>query len=100
MDITKRQHLEQVQRQTGIRSPELDVEEIPPQIAYLWEIFWQLNKTRAIAGGMSSYAQPLNYTDIYHYGKVMRFEITPTEAQILFDLDSVYLSHLNKSTDV
>lgn len=98
--MTKRQHLEQVQHQTGIRSPELDIEEIPDAIFHIWEIFWQLNKILASVGGMESQRRPISYTDIYHYGKVMRFEITPTEAQILFDLDSVYLSHLNKSTNV
>jgi hypothetical protein len=58
----------------------------------IWEIFVDLNSTRAI--GFTPC--PITYAEICAYSRLARAPIRPFEMKIILDLDRVYLEHANK----
>jgi hypothetical protein len=89
---TKKQHLENVQRQTGIKPEELNVPEMPRCCEQVWNWFIQLNNARQ--SGMS--ANPLSYSDIYAFFKLIDVQPTEDELDIIRILDGIVLEIFNK----
>lgn len=92
-DGTLKEHLEQVERQTGKRPKELDGPEFPSLMSHIWTAFLDLNNAR----GMGAHtANPLSYSEIASYVSLMATPLTPRDIEAIKALDSKYLEVMNK----
>ena len=90
---TKREHLEQVERQTGRSLKELEPPtEFPDLLANVWFAFCALSNTRS--QGFSG-PNPISYRDIKDYKELTDTPISSREVKLLVDLDSVYMRTTN-----
>ena len=86
---TLRQHLEIVCRQTGKIPEEYVFPDCPEQLAYLWQLFLQLSRTRGNTGyGLL----PLSLVEIEAWTRLMCCPILPWELQAMLLLDSAYMA--------
>ena len=86
---TKREHLEQVERQTGRNLKELESPtEFPNLLVNVWTAFCDLSNART--QGFSG-PNPIGYRDIKDYKELTDTPMTPREVQALRELDTVYM---------
>jgi hypothetical protein len=91
--ITKRDHLEQVERQTGRSLQELEPTVVfPDLLANVWSAFCDLSNTRS--QGVNG-PNPISYRDIKDYKEMTEMPISPREVKSLRDLDMVYMRTAN-----
>ena len=90
--VTLKSHLEQVERQTGIRPKELDLPKFPELLVSVWRIFIELSNTRG--QGMTGGAN-ITFEQMKAYNEIMGEVIGPIEAQIIQKLDREYLRIMN-----
>jgi len=90
--VTLREHLEQVERQTGKRPMELNGPEFPTLLSHIWSAFIHLSSTRGV--GMSG-ALPITYTEIKDYEHLMGIDFSPRDVESIKRLDAVYLRTIN-----
>ena len=86
--ISKREHLQQVEKQTGVKPEELKGPEFPIHLSYIWSAFFKLSGSRS--AGFSS-VNPLTYTEIKNYCDMMGEELTGWEIDVIKRLDIEYL---------
>ncbi len=90
--VTLKEHLETVERQTGIRPEELNLPDFPDLLLPVWRIFIDLSNSRSqgfSGGGPITYEQMKAYMDIT--GNI----VGPIEAEIIKMLDREYLKVMN-----
>jgi hypothetical protein len=91
--ITKREHLEQVERQSGHTLKELYSEaEMPEVLLSVWSAFCDLNYCRS--QGFSG-PNPISYTEIKDWKDLTDNPISSREIILLRKLDQVYMRVLN-----
>jgi len=85
---TKREHLEQVERQTGRSLKELEPPtEFPDILVHIWSAFTALSNCRS--QGFSG-PNPISYRDIKDYIELTESPLSPREVNLLRELDGVY----------
>jgi len=65
-----------------------DAPDIPEAAAHVWEWWWQLNARRSPAYEALA---PISYSEIAHWSSLTRTQITPTEIEMLIQMDDAYL---------
>lgn len=91
--VTKRDHLEQVERQVGRSLKDLDNPcEFPELLAEVWSAFCELNNCRS--QGFSG-PNPIGYKDIKDYKELTNSHLGPREINLLVQLDRVYMRAAN-----
>jgi len=86
-------HFEQVEKATGRRPQELDVQDPPLEGLYLWEWFWDLHQGRQ--AGMSGPAS-ISWLDIQAWARLNLVELEPWELQAIRAMDTAYLRAASK----
>lgn len=79
-----RSQLEQVWEQTGIKPSDLELDDLPVEIEYLREVFWELWD-----------GENLKWSELFYYQKIMEFELDGGEIFILKNGYSKCLSWIN-----
>lgn len=82
---TKREHLENIEKQTGRQ--QLPDYEIPFAGQHLWDWFWQLSNRRQSGFGASL----VSYTEIRSWLEVRKPLIHDWEIEILIQMDQAFL---------
>ena len=90
--VTQRDHLEQVERQTGRRPEALDGPDFPELMAHVWSAFISLSKTRTV--GYSG-PNPISYEQIKAWKELTETPISAWEIEAVNRLDAVYLGEIN-----
>lgn len=90
--ITRREHLESISRQLGRPDPELKGPAVPEILAYLMEWFYELSSGRRF--GFSG-PEPLGWSDIQAWDELTDRRLHKWEAQILKQLDNLWLNQVN-----
>lgn len=89
---TVREHLESVQRQTGVLHEALQGE-TPEGLLYLWEWFGRMNMRRPSMDGMPG---PITNTEMKAWAELHGVRLSPFEVEVLDGLDSLFLAHCRK----
>ncbi|MCB9902358.1 MAG: hypothetical protein H6826_13530, partial [Planctomycetes bacterium] len=84
--VSLRRQLEQVERTTGQRPPQLATDR-PPPIGFgpLWDSFLELNRGRI--------GEPLSWAELDAYARLQGVRFTRVELQALRALDTAFLRH-------
>jgi hypothetical protein len=91
--VTKREHLEQVERQTKLSLKELeDPCEFPDLLVNVWSAFCDLSNCRT--QGFSG-PNPISYRDIKDYMELTDTTLSSREVKLLIKLDGVYMRAAN-----
>lgn len=91
--ITKREHLEQVERQIGHAPKGLENPTIFPRLLmHLWSAFCSLNSART--AGFSG-PNPITYTELQAWKELTETPLSSWDIQVLKRLDQVYLRTAN-----
>ena len=85
---SEREHLEQVERQTGIRPKELEGPDFPFLLSHIWSAFIACSKART--GGFSG-ANPLTYENIKSWIELTGTHLDPREVEAVKELDVIYI---------
>ena len=85
---SEREHLEQVERQTGIRPKELAGPDFPFLLSHIWSAFVACSKART--GGFSG-ANPLTYENIKSWIELTGTPLDPREVEAVKELDVIYI---------
>lgn len=86
---TLREHLESVQRQTGITPKELEPLDVPYALEYLWQWFCELSAGRHY----SEYGpQSLSYTEMLAWARLTGKQLMVWEVETLKRIDAVYIT--------
>jgi len=81
-------HLEQIERQTGKKPKDLiPPVEFPVEVAHVWSAFLTLSRRRS--AGMSG--NPLSFSEIKTWMELTHTELKPWEVEAITDLDDVYM---------
>jgi len=91
-DGTLREHLEQVERQTGRRPKDLEGPDFPSLLSYLWTAFLALNNSRSMGAHT---ANPISYQEIKAYCDLTAVVLSPRDVEAIKEVDSVYLKVMN-----
>lgn len=87
-DLTQREVLEQVERQTGITPPELEgVPELPEPASHLMAWFYDLSATRSVGMALN----PISYTEIEAWARLTGNKPAPWEVSAIRQLDAAFL---------
>lgn len=73
-----------MRRATGRSPAELDVPDLPPQAAHLWDIYAQLAAAR---GGNGFSPNPIGWADLAAWQQLNGFALSPWEAETLIHID-------------
>lgn len=88
LGITRRAELQQVEKQKGKPIEELECQEIPDYVQYLWNWFWEINETRSSNGfGMN----PLTFLEIQAWSNLNMYWVRPWEVKTIKRMDAVLL---------
>lgn len=91
--ITEREHLEQVERQTGRRLEALEPPTpFPMLLEHVWSVFIVLSNSRTT--GFSG-PNPITYEQIKAWKELTETPIDPWEIQAVIRLDRVYMGVAN-----
>lgn len=86
--VTERQHLEQVEKQTGRRPKALNGPEFPSGLEYIWSSFFEASKGRS--SGFSG-PNPLSYQELESWMRLTQTPLTPRDISVIKRLDQVYM---------
>jgi len=91
--ITHREHLQQVERQTGFTPKALEnPTPFPSLLMYIWSAFIDLNSART--AGFSG-PNPITYTEIKAWKELTDTPLKPWDIQVLKRLDQVFIRTTN-----
>jgi hypothetical protein len=90
--ISEREHLEQVEKQTGIRPEGLESPDFPMVISHVWSAFIALSKTRSM--GFSG-PNPITYEQILAWKKLTSTPLDAREVETVMSLDTIYMRVIN-----
>jgi hypothetical protein len=85
---TVREMLEQVEKTTGKRPPELECAEAPRELSYVYSCFLDIHRTRGV--GMSG-ALPITYHDIKAFCEVTGNILSTRDVATIIEIDKAYL---------
>lgn len=85
---TLRWHLETVYEQTGKMPEQLDIPELPYEVAHIWDCFLKLSAKRT--SGFKE-RNPLSELEIEAWERRRRMRLDPFEIECIDALDRVYL---------
>jgi len=91
-DGTLREHLEQVERQTGRKLKELEGPDFPFLLAHLWSAFLDLNNSRTMGAHT---ANPITYAEIKAYVDLTHTALSARDIETIKLLDRKYLEVMN-----
>jgi len=91
--VTERQHLEEVERQSGRTPLALQGTEFPELLGYVWAAFLLLNQGR---GQGFNGPLPLSFQDMLAWQQLTNNYLLPWEVSAIKRLDAVYLRVVNK----
>jgi hypothetical protein len=91
--VTQKEHLLQVERQSGRTPLALQGPEFPELLEYVWTAFLLLNNTR---GQGFSGPLPISYQEIDAWQRMTQNTLLPWEIEAVKRLDAVYLRVVNK----
>ena len=91
--VTERQHLEEVERQSGRTPLALQGTEFPELLGYVWTAFLLLNQGR---GQGFNGPLPISFQDILAWQQLTNEYLLPWEVSTIKRLDTVYLRVVNK----
>lgn len=91
--ISTCEHLEQVEKSTGFRPPELDGPEFPELLAHIWNVFLQLHTSRP-AGGVGPGA--ITESEMRAWMQNHRVDLLPWECEVIKMLDNVYMRSISR----
>lgn len=86
--VPEREHLRQVERQTGRVPLPLISPEFPLEIQYLWSLFLELSGTRSQG---HSGPLPISYQEILAWRELTGNEISPWEIEVIKRIDKIYV---------
>src|SRR5690625_3399103 len=98
-DKTFGQLYREIERQTGIRSPELDGPQLPDAGLRVWGWFQELSRRRGWQIGVAAVAQPIPFSDIHAYFALTGEVLEPWQRRLLTDLDDLYLTITGQDSD-
>jgi hypothetical protein len=91
--ITQREHLQQVERQTGYTPKALEnPTPFPKLMMYIWSVFIDLNSART--AGFSG-PNPITYTEIKAWKELTETPLSAWDTQALKRLDQVFIRTTN-----
>lgn len=93
MGITQREHLQEVERQTGQTPLPLVGPEFPEEMLHVWSAFLSLNGTRS--AGFSG-PLPISYSEMKSWMELTGNYLSPWEVEAIKKLDAVYMKVVNK----
>ncbi len=93
--VSLRNHLETVERATGVRPDGLNVSEFPRVVRHVMGWFWELNSGRSSSGFGPN---PISYAEISAWGSLTGTILRPPEIRILRAIDGAFLSVMNEAT--
>jgi hypothetical protein len=82
-----------VYEQTGVMPEELKVPPLPEELAYLWHLFWRLNRKRQNGMGVN----PLASAEILAWQARQGVQFEPWEHEVIDRLDTLFVVHQNKA---
>jgi len=86
--VSEREHLEQVERQTGKTPSPLIGPEFPMELSYLWSAYLHLHNARSAGFNGPS---PISYLEIKAWMEVTENTLKPWEVEALKRLDAAYM---------
>ena len=86
--ISQREHLEQVQRQTGQTPKELEGTPFPTLVSHIWSAFAALSSART--NGFSG-PNPLSYTEIKSWVELTNASVSARDVEAIKSLDIVFI---------
>lgn len=89
---SQREHLLEVQRQTGKTPKELEGPPFPTLVSHIWSAFIALSSARSM--GMSG-PDSLSYTEIKNWMDVTNNRLSARDVEALKSLDVIYLTTRN-----
>jgi len=91
--LSRRDHLEHVEKTTGRRPLDLDGPDFPDLLSYIWAWFLELHGTRqqGMGGPLA-----ITFTEIKGWSELTQIEILPEEVELLKRLDKKYLEVIGK----
>lgn len=87
-DVTLREHLEAVERQTGRRPRDLDGPPLPDCVAHVWSWWQDLHVAR---GGTGFGPAPIGWQDVAAWSALTGTITRPAEIRLLMDIDRAWL---------
>jgi len=91
--ITAREHLEQVEKQTGVKPEALrNPHKFPRLLHHIWSAFLRLNSART--SGFSG-PNPLTYTEMKAWQELTRTPLQARDFETIKRLDGVYMRVAN-----
>lgn len=91
--VTEREHLEQVERQTGRRVEALEPPtQFPQALSHVWSAFIALSNSR---GSGFSGPSPITYEQIKAWKELTETPVVPWEVDAIKRLDTVYMGVAN-----
>jgi hypothetical protein len=96
-DATLRETLEQVEKQTGKRPPDLDGHDFPHGCDNWWRWFLELSSTRPIS---SAGPCAITYTELKAWAIMTGKRLTPLDVLMVKRLDATYLKAVEDLTRV
>lgn len=91
--VTEKQHLLEVERQSGRTPKALQGPDFPELMEYVWTAFLLLNQTRG--QGMNG-PLPISYQEIESWMRMTDNRLLPWEIEAIKRLDAVYLKVVSK----
>jgi hypothetical protein len=92
--VTEREHLQEVEKQSGRTPLALQGPEFPELLEYVWTAFLLLNSTR---GQGFSGPIPISYQEIDAWQRMTHNVLLPWEVEVVKKIDNVYLRVVNKN---
>jgi hypothetical protein len=89
---TQREHLEQVERQTGRRPIALEGPDFPMLVSHIWSAFILLSSARS--AGFSG-PNPISYEEIKTWKELTETPLDAREVEAIKRLDTVYMRVMN-----
>ncbi len=88
-----REHLEQVERQTGHRPKDLEPIEFPDQLAHVWSAFISLSRRRSV--GFNG-PNRITYSEIEEFCRGTATVLSLLDKEAIMSLDDVYMKVTNE----
>ena len=88
--LSLRDHLESVERQTGITPDQLKPLPFPEALEYIWRDFLELNDARTSNGYTLN---PISYSELDAWNRLTNKQATTQDIGVIKMLDTVFLRH-------
>ena len=90
--VTEREHLQEVERQTGKTPQALIGPQFPTLVSHIWSAFVSLSKARSV--GFSG-PNPISYQDIKAWLELTNQTLSSRDVESIIKLDAIFLRNQN-----